>query len=167
MGAIPVPSYPPNPYKLKQSIAKLDLVIVDSSATFCLVSSTILRFLRLGGAKIRIPFLSSDDFSVFKAPENTESYEKMWLDRISLDDLLFLQYTSGSTGNPKGVMIRHSHMYHQCKYLCITVGFSVGETYVVCTVQSKCTMRCICDVKVLSINQIMCRTGFQPITTTA
>ena len=33
---------------------------------------------------------------------------------IAPEDLAFLQYTSGSTGDPKGVMIRHRNLLHNC-----------------------------------------------------
>lgn len=49
--------------------------------------------------------------------------EEKWLaPNISSDHLAFLQYTSGSTGNPKGVMVSHKNLVHNEKL--IHLGFS-------------------------------------------
>jgi acyl-CoA synthetase (AMP-forming)/AMP-acid ligase II len=114
LGVVPVPSYPPNPYKMKAAIDKLDLVVQDCSATLCLVSSTIMTYMRLASTKLRIPLVSSESIVSFRFTDIHEEFVQSCLNNLFPHDLLFLQYTSGSTGNPKGVMVLHSQMCFQC-----------------------------------------------------
>ncbi len=46
-----------------------------------------------------------------------------YLERAS--DLAFLQYTSGSTGHPKGVMVSHGNLLHNLK--CIRQQFTLNS----------------------------------------
>ena len=94
-------------------MAKLDLVVEDCAASICLVGSSIMSSLRFGGTKFRIPFISSDEFESFRPSDATDGWVQSLLDDIKPDDMFFLQYTSGSTGIPKGVVLRHSQAYHQ------------------------------------------------------
>lgn len=49
---------------------------------------------------------------------------------ISSNDLAFLQYTSGSTGHPKGVMVSHGNLIHNLSVLRSDCGFSKERTTV-------------------------------------
>ncbi|XP_023548745.1 probable acyl-activating enzyme 16, chloroplastic isoform X1 [Cucurbita pepo subsp. pepo] len=48
---------------------------------------------------------------------------------ISLDDIATLVYTSGTTGNPKGVMLTHRNLLHQIKNLWDVVPAKVGDKF--------------------------------------
>lgn len=48
---------------------------------------------------------------------------------ISLDDIATLVYTSGTTGNPKGVMLTHRNLLHQIKNLWDIVPAKVGDKF--------------------------------------
>ncbi|GAU42081.1 hypothetical protein TSUD_326580 [Trifolium subterraneum] len=46
---------------------------------------------------------------------------------IKSDDIATLVYTSGTTGNPKGVMLTHQNLLHQIKHLSDVVPTEVGD----------------------------------------
>jgi acyl-CoA synthetase (AMP-forming)/AMP-acid ligase II len=46
------------------------------------------------------------------------------------DDLAFLQYTSGSTGQPRGVMLSHRNVVETCKFMSEAAGLTVEDRVV-------------------------------------
>lgn len=65
----------------------------------------------------------------------TDSLEPAWADRWTLPDLTpeslaFLQYTSGSTGTPRGVMVTHGNLAANCEMLIQALGVTGGTVMV-------------------------------------
>ena len=110
-GIIAVPAYPP---KRNQKISRLIAIIENSQPQIILTTSSLLENIQL---KIK-DFL---EFSVtqFLATDNLNNDEdfEFHLPDISGNTLAFLQYTSGSTGSPKGVMISHHNIAHNSVYI--------------------------------------------------
>lgn len=99
--AIAVPAYPPN---MKKQYGRLLNVIQNSKANYAITSKRIFDKLK-DWTKEQLPFLNW--LFIEELPQNLPAVQKMdW----EANDIAFLQYTSGSTGNPKGVMLNHTHL---------------------------------------------------------
>lgn len=117
--AIAVPAYPP---KRNQKLARLISIIEDCQPKCILTTGLLLERIK---SEIEVFW----DLSAiqFLATDNLENAERAEFpnSKISGNNLAFLQYTSGSTGLPKGVMISHANIDHNS--ICIQKAFGLTE----------------------------------------
>lgn len=113
-GVIAVPAYPPDPSRLAQTLPKLKAISDDAGATIALSTRFILSFAKeLFAAEPeleKIQWLATDDM----VPVSAGHWQ---LPDLKRENLAFLQYTSGSTGIPKGVMVSHGNLIENAKLI--------------------------------------------------
>jgi acyl-CoA synthetase (AMP-forming)/AMP-acid ligase II len=106
-GCVAVPVYPPDPGRVDTGLGHVGRVAEDCGAEIVLTTRKLMA-LREAAADIapslaKLAWVATDEID--------EGCAEMWrTPDIGADSLAFLQYTSGSTGMPKGVMLRHGNL---------------------------------------------------------
>ena len=111
-GATAVPVYPP---RRNRSMLRIQTVSDSANASLALTTSDVLNRVQSlidETPKLKeIPWLSTSTIS--------DEIAKDWsMPSLSEDTRAFFQYTSGSTGDPKGVMLTHGNMLHNSMLIC-------------------------------------------------
>jgi acyl-CoA synthetase (AMP-forming)/AMP-acid ligase II/acyl carrier protein len=109
---IAVPVYPP---KGNQKMSRLEAIIEDCQPSLILTTHFLLAKVedKLGNIikEKNIECIATDNL------EETKEIQSINLDSFTGDKVAFLQYTSGSTGIPKGVMISHQNILANSAYI--------------------------------------------------
>ena len=115
-GVIAVPAYPP---RLNTPTPRLAAIVADAQATLALTTSGILQ--KLQPRLLEAPQLAALQWKTTDGVETANA--KAWKPfEPSRDTVAFLQYTSGTTASPRGVMVTHGNLLANSAL--ITEGFS-------------------------------------------
>lgn len=106
-GVVAVPAYPLDPLRVARTLPRLQAIVGDARAAFALTSRSML------GWSEHLLRQTGDFDSVIATDGLRETLADEWVEPdIGGETLAFLQYTSGSTGSPKGVMLSHENLMH-------------------------------------------------------
>jgi thioester reductase-like protein len=116
-GLIPVPVYPPSSRGFQSALYKMVHIAKDCQATGILTSKDYLGSLKTNLARSGVSSSGVDvDYISGLRWVVTEDFVDLVSDETfnGASKILFLQYTSGSTRDPKGVMVTHENILHNC-----------------------------------------------------
>src|SRR5689334_4615206 len=106
-GVVAVPAYPPHPARPGRALYRLRAIVNDAQPSLVLSTSAILSMLRevMAGDPL---WNSVRAVATDTVPQDAAT---LWSEpELDGNSLAFLQYTSGSTASPKGVMVTHANL---------------------------------------------------------
>ncbi len=123
-GAVPVPIYPPVRLNQIEDHLKRHARILANAEVVLIITvpqaKTVAMMLQAAVPALR-DIVTPEELA---APAMAIAY------RATADDLAFLQYTSGSTGEPKGVMLTHANLLANIRTMGEVVAASGNDVFV-------------------------------------
>jgi amino acid adenylation domain-containing protein len=118
-GLVPVPAPAPDSVRRKHGLPRLRAIVEDAQVSLVLTTADIT----IGSSELSI----AKDGSQLEWMATDQSFDQcdaVELPRLNELSLAYLQYTSGSTASPRGVMVSHGNVLAHCKALSLAGGIS-------------------------------------------
>ncbi len=124
-GVVAVPSYPP---RVNRPSPRIQTIVSDSQAVVVLTTGEIYASMEQ-----RFEFTPDlRDLRWLDIATLESGLEERWIfPEVNAQSLAFLQYTSGSTSQPKGVMVSHANLLHNLEMIRLGFRLVPGVTTVI------------------------------------
>jgi 1-acyl-sn-glycerol-3-phosphate acyltransferase len=124
-GGVPVPIYPPaHLSQIEDHFRRHAGILCNAQAVFLITLPEAKALARLLTSQVR-------ELRRVLVPEELKGFAATALPHLAKsEDLAFLQYTSGSTGNPKGVMLSHANLLANLRAMGQAVRASASDVFV-------------------------------------
>jgi amino acid adenylation domain-containing protein len=110
-GVVAVPAYPPRPHR---PIPRLQAILTDAQPALALTTTALHDGIREQFSQ----HTSSEGLHWLVTDQPAATAEPAWsMPDLRAETLAFLQYTSGSTATPKGVMLTHGNLLHNLELI--------------------------------------------------
>ncbi|WP_086664533.1 type I polyketide synthase [Lentzea kentuckyensis] len=128
-GAIAVPAYPVDTNRFSQSMQRLAAMVRDCGATHALTTGSFAQHAETHEREMAA--IGLDAVRCLMTDAVDTSLADQWDDPgTSRDSLAFLQYTSGSTSAPKGVMLSNDNLLHNLDAIHRRIGHDENSAIV-------------------------------------
>ncbi|SDW08398.1 AMP-binding protein [Nitrosomonas communis] len=124
-GCVPVPLYPPGrPSQIEDHMRRIADIIANAQASILITveqAKPLGHLLRAQCESLRM-VTTVADLSIRGAHPPSPKLEPQ--------DIALLQYTSGSTGSPKGVVLTHANLLANLRAMTLASGITAADTFV-------------------------------------
>lgn len=124
--AVPLPA--PLPGRINRYLPRVEKVVKDAGVKFVLTTTLIMDQLQELASTIPA-FKQLEWIAIDTLADMADEWRE---EPIQETDLAYLQYTSGSTSDPKGVMISHGNLLNVCEYNSALLSISKREGCAIC-----------------------------------
>jgi acyl-CoA synthetase (AMP-forming)/AMP-acid ligase II len=130
-GLVPVPVVPPAGRRVRDAVAAIaESCRASVAITSPAFESQTRAFFQLQSPRLPAPRLLTLDFDSWAKDASSRPSPGFRIHEPDLDETAFIQYTSGSTSAPKGVMVTHRNLLANLEMIAIAFKNDAASTHV-------------------------------------